>query len=271
MVDIMKKILILFVAIVLFVCSAASVSAASIDKWVAGEGYTINGKLNPTTIKETDKGINITCGGQYTNGNSYGGAAYTEKIDIDDVTVEVYMDRLEATNTDAWFGVEFLSKPDIFKTGNMASNPGVVYLLEFHPDTMAVWSSAPTAFSIINRVKDEKFKISTGSTLTVSLSRNNEGNHDLYINGIKCMTYDNLEEVFPEGEAYIVVSSSIAQSEPDQMSYTITKINGESVVEAKDDTADENPDSSDEAIGAAILTAVSGAGIFYASKKKKTI
>lgn len=262
----MKKIASLLCAALIAAAAVIPASAASTDKWIAGNGYLIDGKNSPVTVKETDKGIQVSHGGYYVDGINWGGVAYSDKVDLDGFSVEITIDKLPDTDDDTWFSVDFLQKPQLFQAGgNFANNKGIVNLIrwrnadEFQNFGPNAWAGAGTD------PKNAAFNLEEGDTLKVSVAKK-DGKYALTINGVESNTKYDLTGIADDGKAYLVISCSMKDSPADGFQYTITKMNGKPVVEAK--KADTSaPATGDAGIALAALCVASLAGAVIVSKK----
>ena len=221
-----------FLAALVLIASliALPVSAKGIENFKAGNGYLINDKNSPVTIKETAAGIQVSHGGYYKDGINWGGVAYTVPVTLNGFTAEIKLDKFPAPNDDCWFSVDFLTKPQLFQVGaNYANNPGIVNLIRFNSGSFQEygpekWASAGPS------VTNDKFKLAQGQTLTVAVNKVGD-NYQLTVNGVKANTL--YKDVFTGGKGYFVVSGSMKDSAADTFTYTITKINGQPTVTAE--------------------------------------
>lgn len=261
----MKKIAALLSAALIATAAVIPASAASTDKWIAGNGYLIDGKNSPVTVKETDKGIQVSHGGYYVDGINWGGVAYSEKVTLDGFSVEITIDKLPDTDDDTWFSVDFLQKPQLFQVGgNFVNNKGIVNLIRWrNADQLqnfgpSEWKGAG------NDPKNDAFDLKEGATLTVKVNKK-DGKYVLTVNGVESATKYDLTGIADDGKAYLVISCSMKNSPADGFQYTITKINGKSVIEEKKPVTAAQ--TSDAGTALAILCAVSLAGAVVVSKK----
>lgn len=261
----MKKIASIICA-ALIAAAAIIPTSASADKWTSGNGFLVNDKNSPVTVTETDKGIKVAHGGYYTDGQNWGGIAYNEKIDLDGFSVEIIIDKLPDTGTDTWFSVDFMQKPELFKVGDFASNKGIVNLIRWLTDE-GVQNFGPSAWSGAgNDAKNDAFNLEEGKTLTVSVAKKADGKYYLTFNGVESATGYDLSGIADDGKAYLVIGASMKDSTAENgFEYTITKMNGKAVVEAKKTASAAQ--TSDSGVTLAVLCVASLAGAVVISKK----
>ncbi len=263
----MKKIATLLCA-ALVAAAAIIPASASADKWTAGNGFLVGDKNSPVTVTEKADGIEVSHGGYYTDGVNWGGIAYNEKVDLDGFSIEITIDKLPNTGTDTWFSVDFLQKPELFKVGDFASNKGIVNLIRWMDDDN-IQNFGPNAWSGAgNDAKNDAFNLEEGKTLTVSVAKKADGKYYLTFNGVESATGYDLTGIADDGKAYLVIGASMKDSDAENcFTYTINKMNGKAVVEAKKPAAAAQ--TSDAGIAVAALCLASAAGIIVVSKKAR--
>ena len=260
----MKKIASLLCAALIAAAAVIPASAASTDKWIAGNGYLVDGKNAATVVTETDKGIQVTHGGYYTDGKNWGGVAYSDKVDLDGFSVEFTIDKLPNTGDDTWISVCFLQKPQLFQVGAYGENKGISNLLRWKNED-SFQSFGPDAFAMAKADNNPAFDVKEGDTIKVSVAKK-DGKYVLTVNGVETTYAYDLSKIAPDGKAYLVISASMKDSPADGFQYTITKMNGKPVVEAK--KADTSaPATGDAGIALAALCVASLAGAVIVSKK----
>lgn len=262
----MKKIAAILSA-ALITTAAVLPASASADKWVAGNGFLIDGRNSPVTVTETDKGIQVSHGGYYINGIDWGGVAYGEKIDLDGFSVEMTIDQLPNTGDDCWLSVDFLQKSELFQVGSPLGddNQGIVNLLRWKNSTLENYGSVN--FAGIGNDTNDAFSLKEGDTLTVQVNKK-DGKYVLTVNGVESAYSYDLTGIADDGKAYLVIGASMIDSQADGFKYTITKINGNPTVETAAETGNETAAAtSDAAMALAVLCAVSLAGALVVSKK----
>ncbi|MGM9624096.1 MAG: hypothetical protein ACI3XM_00180 [Eubacteriales bacterium] len=254
-------------AAVLASCAAVSVSAVGAEDWTAGNGYLIE-DINATVLVEnTMDGVKVTHGGYYIDGVNWGGVAYNTPVKLDGFSVEIRIDEIPdfETGDDAWFAVCFLSKPELFRVGAYDSNPGISNLLRFTHETPTFQEFGPDSFSCVNQTPDDALAMSKGSTVTVSVAETSEDTYVLTVNGVEMPTEYDLADIAPNGEAYLVISASYINSNPDAFKYTILSVNGEPTY--VEEVPVEEPDTSAEPVDSQDTTAptTADAGIVAAA------
>ncbi len=229
----MKRILCALATLALvFALLALPVSAKGIENWKGGNGYLINDKNSPVTVKETTSGIQVTHGGYYKDGINWGGVAYTVPVTLDGFTVEIKLDKMpKVDNThDCWFSVDFLTKPQLFQvSANYPNNPGITNLIRFGRGLVQEYGPEKWASSGSN-TENAKFNLASGQTLTVAVNKVGD-KYQLTINGVKLNCQH--KDVFTGGKGYLVISASLKDSKADEFTYTITKVNGQATVTAE--------------------------------------
>ena len=262
----MKKIAALLSAALIMTAAIIPASAASTDKWIAGNGFLIDDKNSPVVVKETDKGIQVTHGGYYTNGKDWGGIAYNEKIDLDGFSVELTIDKLPDTDTDTWFSVDFMQKPQLFQVGSPLGddNKGIVNLIRWKNNKLENYG--PTDFKGIGADENAAFGLKEGDTLTVKVNKK-DGKYVLTMNGVESKYSYDLTGIADDGKAYLVIGASMKNSPADGFQYTITKLSGKSVLEVKKPATTTAAQTSDSGVALAVLCAASLAGAVIVSKK----
>lgn len=263
----MKKLAAFLSAALILTAAIIPASAASTDKWIAGNGYLIDNKNSPVTVKETDKGIQVSHGGYYTDGKNWGGVAYKDKIDLDGFSVELTIDKLPDTDDDTWFSVDFMQKPQLFQVGgSFGENKGIVNLIRWRTADQlqnfgpSEWKNAG------NDAKNDAFNLEVGKTMTVKVNKK-DGKYVLTMNGVESTVKYDLTGIADDGKAYLVISCSMKNSPADGFQYTITKINGKSVLEAKKPATTTAAQTSDSGVALAVLCVASLAGAVVVSKK----
>ncbi len=262
----MKKIAAILSAALITTAAVLPASASS-DKWVAGNGFLIDGKNSPVTVTETDKGIQVSHGGYYVNGIDWGGVAYNEKIVLDGFSVEMTIDKLPNTDDDCWISVDFLQKPELFQVGSPLGNDnqGIVNLLRWKTSTLQ--NFGPVNFAGIGNDTNDALAIKEGDTLTVQVNKK-DGNYVLTMNGVESEYSYDLTGIADDGKAYLVIGASMKDSPADGFQYTITKINGNPTVETATEAGNETAAATSDAGAAlAVLCVVSLAGALVISKK----
>lgn len=259
----MKKIASLLCA-ALIAAAAIIPASASADKWTAGNGFLVNDANSAVTVTETDTGIQVSHGGYYTDGINWGGIAYNEKIDLDGFSVEITIDKLPNTGTDTWMSVGFMSQPQLFQVGNnYANNKGIANLIRWMDGY--VDNYGPNGWSSCGKDTNDAFKLKEGDVLTVSVAKK-DGKYVLTFNGIESSVAYDLSGIADDGKAYLVIGASMKDSDAENcFTYTINKINGKAVVEAKKPEAAAQ--TADAGIAVAALCLASAAGIIVFSKK----
>ena len=261
----MKKLAALLSAALILTAAIIPASAAGSEKWTKGNGYLIDNKNAEVVLKETDKGLQVTHGGYYTDGKNWGGVAYNEKVTLDGFSVEMTIDKLPDTDSDTWFSVDFLQKPQLFQVGDYGSNKGIVNLIRWgNQDEVqnygpSEWKGAGTD------AKNDAFNLKAGDTLTVKVNKK-DGKYVLTINGVESKVAYDLTGIADDGKAYLVISCSMKNSPADGFQYTITKLGGKSVIEAKK-PATTAAQTSDAGVALAVLCVASLAGAVVVSKK----
>lgn len=282
----MKKTALLLIISALFVaftCIPASAKGAS--DWVAGNGFLIDGKNSPVTVTETADGVQVSHGGYYVNGVDWGGIASANKYKIDGLSVDVRFDTVPTPNDDNWIYIGFLSKPQLFQVGDIPGNPGYVCLIRFNSSTWEHYECVDS-FAQSYAQTDNSFAVKSGDTLKFAVKVVN-GEYVITLNGVECDTnFSNLPAVFPDGEAYIVISASQKDSAADAFKYTILSVNGEKTVGAAETTAapadtaaadtsapattDTTAAQTSDIISGAVVLAIAAAGIaIFAIKKSR--
>lgn len=263
----MKKSASLICAALITIAAVMPTSASS-SKWTAGNGYLVDDKNSPVTVTETDKGIEVSHGGYYTNGQNWGGVVYNEKVELDGFSVEISIDELPDTGTDTWFSVDFLQKPQLFQVGDFASNKGIVNLVRFLGGKFENYG--PSAWANAGTDANDAFKLEEGGKLTVSVAKKG-GKYYLTVNGVESATGYDLTGIADDGKAYLVISASMKDSNADNgFVYTITKLNGESTAVKKVETTTAAKTSDMGLITAAVCLACA-AGMIAFSKKSKRV
>lgn len=265
----MKKIALILSAALIAAAAVIPVSSASTDKWIPGNGFLIDDKNSAVVVKETDKGIQVTQGGYYTDGKNWGGVAYRDKVELDGFSLEMTIDRLPDTDSDCWVSVDFLQKPQLFQVGSPLGddNKGIVNLIRWKDGRFE--NFGPVDFSNIGNDEDDVFALKAGGKLTVEVNKKG-GEYVLTVNGVRSAYSYDLSGIADDGKAYLVIAASMKNSPEDGYQYTITKINGESVIEAeKPETtgSEESAETSDRGAALAVILMVSLAGAFVAAKK----
>ena len=258
----MKKFVALLSAALLAAAAIIPASAAGSEKWTAGNGYLIDDKNAAVVLKETDKGLQVTHGGYYTDGKNWGGVAYNEKVTLDGFSVEMTIDKLPDTDSDTWFSVDFLQKPQLFQVGDYGSNKGIVNLIRWKNNQFQ--NFGPSEWKGAGNDSNDAFGLKAGDTLTVKVNKKND-KYVLTVNGVESATAYDLTGIADDGKAYLVISCSMKNSPADGFQYTITKINGKSVIETKKpETAAQTADAG---VALAVLCVASLAGAVVVSKK----
>ena len=281
----MKRTILVFLCIVIFaVYACLPAGAKGAGDWVAGNGFLIDNANSPVTVTETDKGIQVSHGGYYVNGVDWGGVASAAKYKLDGLKVEVYYDKVPEANSDNWIYIGFLSKPQLFQVGDIPGNPGYVCLIRFDS---GAWQhfEAVDSFAQTASQNDDSFYVKSGDILTFEVKLVG-GEFVLYLNGIEStVTFAALPDVFPDGEAHIVLSAYQVDSPADSFTYTIVSINGEKTVAEKApettapsadapadtpaDTAPVTAAQTSDTVFAAVVFAAAAAGIVIFSKKRR--
>ena len=91
----MKKTLSLILcALMIMTVAILPISAAGKADWVLGNGFLIDNKNAPVTVKEVSDGVQFTWGGYYTDGVNWGGFASKDKLALDGLKVELRFDKV---------------------------------------------------------------------------------------------------------------------------------------------------------------------------------
>ena len=262
----MKKITVCISAVLIAAAAAISASAASTDKWTAGNGFLIDDKNSTVVVTETEKGIQVTQGGYYTDGKNWGGVAYNEKVDLDGFSLEMTIDKLPDTADDCWISIDFLQKPQLFQVGSPLGddNQGIVNLIRWKHGRFENYG--PVDFSGIGNDEDEAFNLKEGDAVTVKVNKK-DGKYVLTVNGIESAYSYDLTGIADDGKAYLVIAASMKDSPADGYQYTITKLNGNPVIQAEIDEIEISAETSDLGAALAVLCVVSLAGALVVSKK----
>lgn len=260
----MKKFVALLSAALLAAAAIIPASAAGSEKWTKGNGYLIDNKNAEVVLKETDKGLQVTHGGYYTDGKNWGGIAYNEKVTLDGFSVEMTIDKLPDTDSDTWFSVDFLQKPQLFQVGDYGSNKGIVNLIRWKNNKLENYG--PSEWKGAGSDEGTAFALKAGDTLTVKVNKK-DGKYVLTVNGVESKVAYDLTGIADDGKAYLVISCSMKNSPADGFQYTITKLNGKPVIETK--KTETAAQTADAGVALAILCVASLAGAVVVSKKMR--
>ena len=258
------------------------VSAKGLSDWTTTSGFKLKDSTEvvPVAAKETADGIQVALGGYYTNGEDAGAIISNQKYQLDGLSVEVRFDKVSPTG-DRWISIGLMEKPALFKTGDIASNRGYTNLIR--PKAWEADALANSSIRWQHVEAIEKFGVTAEDAvtsafedgLTLKLEVNKVDDKYVFtLNGVKS-TYDfsKLNDVFTDGEAHIVIAASGADAKAGDYNFTITKINGQPVVEAAssgDNGSTTAPQAGDAGLIAAACAVVLSAGAALVLKKRKT-
>ena len=207
------------------------------ENFVAGPGYNIVTKDNaitaentPVTVKAADDGLSVMHGGYYNSGLIWGGVATKEKLTVDGLSVTIRFDEVPEVTAedDCWISIDFLAKPELFRTSAVKDNPGFMNLIRFGRPGWEIYEGI-TAFSGVHTKNDEPmFAVKTGDVITISAKLVDGKYQFTFTNGDKSYSWTNenadFAKIFEDGKAHVVVSASLKGSEKDAFKYTITEI-----------------------------------------------
>lgn len=230
-------------AAVLASCAAISVSAKGAENFTAGNGYLIDDINASVLVENTPDGVQVTHGGYYIDGVNWGGVAYNTPLSLDGLDVSIRIDEIPnyTTDDDCWFSVCFLSQPQLFQVGNYSANPGISNLLRFNYESPTFQEWGPDDWSYANGTEADFFALKKGDILNLSVTKTGDATYQLVINGEEMNNEYDLSDALPNGEAYMVISASFQNSNPDAFKYTVLSINGEPTYEAEAPAATEAP------------------------------
>lgn len=247
---IMKKFLSIAIAAVMLVAAFSVVALAEAPKaeeFTANNGFFIfEGKENktdvqdPATLADTDKGLQIIHGGYYQSGDNCGGVVSNEMYGLDGFEATVYFEKAPEvdSSTDCWVAFDFLKASRPFFTGNFnvenGGNQGILNLVRFGKPYIEFYEGI-TGFSgtynsqSVDATVNAMFSITSGTTLTVKLARTETGAYEMTFarEGFEDFTIPytfEMQDVFPDGEAYFSVIASCEVAGEDGWTYYITDI-----------------------------------------------
>ncbi len=207
------------------------------DLFAVGNGYNLVDKSftetyknSPVTLKETEDGLTVSHGGYYQDGENWGGVAYKEGFELDGLSVTVRFDEVpEVTPADdCWISLDFLTKPELFKVGDISANQGFMNLIRFGVPSIEVYEGVKEFVGITNPIGDTKFAIKSGDIVTMSARLAGEYYEFTYKKGDESvvipMANSDFTKVFEMNKAHVVVSASLIDSKKDAFRYTITDI-----------------------------------------------
>ena len=269
----MKKTLSLILsALMILTVAILPISAAGKADWVLGNGFLIDNKNAPVTVKDTADGVQFTWGGYYTDGINWGGFASKDKLALDGLKVELRFDKIDkvATKHDCWVSIGLMEKPELFRVSDVKNGRGYTNLIRFSHEPVA-WQQYEVLDTTGNKWKnaynqnmDASYQIKPGQKITYEVKKAGNG-YDIYLDGVKCTTtFTQFNDVFKDGKAHLVVSASSKNSAADFYTCTVLSVNGKSTV-AKPAAAPATADPITLALAAAAL---SGAAIVALKKRK---
>lgn len=246
---IMKKFLSLALASMVVLATASIAAYAEAPKaadYKANNGFFIyEGKSNPTEVQDpadvsdTDKGMKVVHGGYYASGDNCGGVVSNEKYDLNGFEATVYFEKAPevTTDTDCWVAMDFLVAPRAFYTGNFdpeTGNQGILDLIRFGKPYLEIYEGISGFSGVYNTQGvdasiNNMFSITSGTTLTVKLARNENGSYKMTF---AREGFDDFEvpyefpmaDVFPDGKAHFSVIASCEIAPADGWTYYITDV-----------------------------------------------
>lgn len=231
----MKKIIAVASSVLLAAATAIAVCAADTTNWIAGNGYNVVdaekqvvSENSPVTIDEkSETVVEVSHGGYYQNGENWGGVASKNEFDLENLAIRVTYTQVPEVyeTTDCWMYVGVLSKPEMFKVGDIPSNPGYVNLIRFGGRRIEIYDGIE-AWKNVATVSDcpELFEIKTGDVLNVMFIKDSEGlYHVRYVKGDYTYTTEAAFDFDKAlgGKGHVVVSASRIESEKDAFKYTV--------------------------------------------------
>ncbi len=248
----MKKFLAIALATMAVAATTAVAAYADAPKaadYVAGNGFFIyEGKStktdvqDPTTLADTDKGLQIVHGGYYTSGENCGGTVSAEKYDMNGFEATIFFEKAPevTTDTDCWVAVDFLAAPRAFYTNNFnlegdnPGNQGVLDLIRFGKPYIEIYDGISGFSQVYNSqgadaTQNAIFSITSGTTLTVKMARNDNGTYTMTF---AREGFDDFEvpyelpmgDVFADGKAHFSVIANCEIAPEDGWTYYITDI-----------------------------------------------
>lgn len=246
----MKKFLSLAVVAVLLVSTLAVVAFAAApttqDFYQNNGFYIYDGKSNNTQVKDTVEmtdtptGLKVVHGGYYTSGDNCGGVFSGEMYDLDGFQATVYFEKVPEvqSSTDCWVAMDFLAMPSAFYTNNFdtsnGGNQGIMTLIRFSYPALQIYNGV-TSFGLVSHTNNLEasqnaiFSITSGTTLTVKVSRTLNGTYQLtfarpgFTDLLIPWEFD-MSEALPDGKAYFTVIPSCEIGGEDAFVYYITDI-----------------------------------------------
>ncbi|MBQ1243395.1 MAG: copper amine oxidase N-terminal domain-containing protein [Clostridia bacterium] len=273
----MKKIITLALAVLMITAMAVVVCAADTENWVVGNGFNLvdaekNVVANNSPVTATEKSatvIDVTHGGYYQDGANWGGVASKAAYALEDLTVKVSYNKVPAVDvtTDCWMYIGVLSKPEMFKVGDVAGNPGYMNLIRFGTQKIEFYEGETNFKSTGNITAfPQVFGVKAGDVVTMQFVKNEKGFYQVkYTNGAYSVTTEqtfDLDRILG-GKGHVVVSASRIASEKDAFAYTVEVTAKQP---AKEEAKEEVKEEAKEPVAGANWVAGNGFNLVDAEK-----
>jgi len=212
--------------------SVLTVSASDTTGWTIPKGFPLgsSSEITPVTASVDAGGLlHVSNGGWYTDGTSWGGAVSDKKYKLDGLKVEVEFSAVSASD-DRWVSIDFLEKPDIFKVKDIKSNRGYATLIrpkDKDNNSSLNWQHYEL-LDKFNNVSNQPVQANFEKGLKLTMEVKKDGdNYAFYLNGVQSnYAFLNFNDIFTNGEAYVVVAASGKIADKDAYQYTVKVTTG---------------------------------------------